>query len=284
MLIVGNGHVITRDAKNQYVPDGAVAMDGMKICRVGQTAEIRRAFPDADFIDAKGGVIMPAFINTHEHIYSAMARGLNINGYAPKGFLDILDGLWWNIDRHLTNDLTYLSAMETYVECIKNGVTTVFDHHASFGEIKDSLFAIGQAAQELGVRSCLCYEVSDRDGQDKARQAVLENEAWIRHAQADTTDMLAGMMGMHAQFTISDETMALAAEHKPDGVGYHIHVAEGIEDLQDCLKKHGKRIIDRLYDWNILGPKTLLGHCIHVNPHEMDLIKETDTMVKTAPF
>lgn len=88
---------------------------------------------------------------------------------------------------------------------------------------------------------------------------------------------------MHAQFTISDETMALAAEHKPDGVGYHIHVAEGIEDLQDCLKKHGKRIIDRLYDWNILGPKTLLGHCIHVNPHEMDLIKETDTMVVHNP-
>ena len=283
MLIVGNGHVVTRDAKNQYFPDGAVAIDGTTICRVGQTAEIRRAYPDAAFIDAKGGVIMPAFINVHEHIYSAMARGMNIDGYAPNGFLDILDCLWWNIDRHLTNDLTYLSAMETYVECIKNGVTTVFDHHASFGEIKDSLFAIGQAAQELGVRSCLCYEVSDRDGQDKACQAVLENEAWIRHAQADTTDMIAGMMGMHAQFTISDKTMALAAEHKPDGVGYHIHVAEGIEDLQDCLKKHGKRIIDRLYDWNILGPKTLLGHCIHVNPHEMDLIKATDTMVVHNP-
>ncbi len=283
MLIVGNGHVVTRDAKNQYFPDGAVAIDGTTICRVGQTAEIRRAYPDAAFIDAKGGVIMPAFINVHEHIYSAMARGMNIDGYAPKGFLDILDGLWWNIDRHLTNDLTYLSAMETYVECIKNGVTTVFDHHASFGEIKDSLFAIGQAAQELGVRSCLCYEVSDRDGQEKARQAVLENEAWIRHAQADTTDMLAGMMGMHAQFTISDETMALAAEHKPDGVGYHIHVAEGIEDLQDCLKKHGKRIIDRLYDWNILGPKTLLGHCIHVNSAEIEIIKSTDTMVVNNP-
>ena len=166
------------NAKNQYFPDGAVAIDGTIICRVGQTAEIRRAYPDAAFIDAKSGVIMPAFINVHEHIYSAMARGMNIDGYAPKGFLDILDGLWWNIDRHLTNDLTYLSAMETYVECIKNGVTTVFDHHASFGEIKDSLFAIGQAAQELGVRSCLCYEVSDRDGQDKPA-AVLENEAWI---------------------------------------------------------------------------------------------------------
>lgn len=233
MIIVGNGHVVTRDTHNPYVPDGAVAIDGTKICGVGRTEDLRKHFPEASFIDAKDGVILPAFINTHEHIYSAMARGLQIEGYAPQGFLDILDGLWWNIDRHLTNDLTYLSAMATYVECIKNGVTTIFDHHASFGEIKDSLFAIGQAAQEMGVRSCLCYEVSDRDGLDKARQAVLENEAWIRHTQQDTTDMLAGMMGMHAQFTLSDETLALAAEHKPDEVGYHIHVAEGIEDLHD---------------------------------------------------
>ena len=85
---------------------------------------------------------MPAFINTHEHIYSAMARGLSINGYNPHGFLEILDGLWWTIDRNLDNELTYLSAMTTYIDCIKNGVTTIFDHHASFGEIEGSLFAI----------------------------------------------------------------------------------------------------------------------------------------------
>ena len=84
---------------------------------------------------------------------------------------------------------------------------------------------------------------------------------------------------MHAQFTISDATMELAAANKPDEVGYHIHVAEGIEDLHDCLKKYGKRIVDRLMDFNILGEKTLLGHCIYINPHEMDLIKDTNTMV-----
>ena len=116
MIIVGNGHVVTRDSRNPYVPDGAVAIDGTKICGIGRTADLRKRFPEASFIDAKDGVIMPAFINTHEHIYSAMARGLHIEGYAPKGFLDILDGLWWNMDRHLTNDLTYLSAMATYVE------------------------------------------------------------------------------------------------------------------------------------------------------------------------
>ena len=283
MLIIGNGRLVTRDASQPFFENGAVAVEGTEIKRAGTLEEIKKEFPDAEFVDAKGGLIMPAFINTHEHIYSAMARGLSIKGYDPKGFLDILDGQWWTIDRHLTNEQTRQSARVTYMDCIKNGVTTVFDHHASFGQIRDSLFAIEDAAKEFGVRTCLCYEISDRDGKEKAKESVLENEAWINHALKDETDMIAGMMGMHAQFTISDETMALAAEHKPEGVGYHIHVAEGIEDLHDCLKKYGKRIVDRLYDWNILGSKTLLGHCIYVNKHEMQLIKDTDTMVVHNP-
>ena len=197
--------------------------------------------------------------------------------------IGLMDGQWWTIDRHLTLEQTKYSAIDTMISCIRNGVTTIFDHHASFGHIKDSLFTIADAAKELGVRSCLCYEVSDRDGMDKAREAVMENAEFIRYALKDDSDMLAGMMGMHAQFTISDETMELAAANKPDEVGYHIHVAEGIEDLHDCLKKYGKRIVDRLMDWNILGEKTLLGHCIYINSHEMDLVKDTNTMVVHNP-
>ena len=276
MLIIGNGRLVTRDAGQPFFENGAVAIDGTTIKKVGTLEEIKKEFPEAEFVDAKGGVIMPAFINTHEHIYSAMARGLSIKGYDPHGFLDILDGLWWTIDRHLTNEQTRQSARVTFIDSIKNGVTTVFDHHASFGQIKDSLFAIEDAAKEFGVRACLCYEVSDRDGMDKSREAVLENARWIKHALADDTDMFAGMMGMHAQFTISDKTFEMCRENMQEGVGAHIHVAEGIEDLHDCLHKYGKRIVDRLYDCNILGSKTLLGHCIYVNPHEMELIKATD--------
>ena len=283
MLVLGNGRVITRDAPRPFIEDGAVAIEGTKIFRVGRTQDIRQAFPGAEYIDAKGGLIMPAFINVHEHIYSSFARGLSIKGYEPKGFLDILDGMWWTIDRNLTLHDIYLSAMATYVECIKNGVTTVFDHHASFGSIGGSLFEIERAAKEAGVRSCMCYEVSDRDGTDKARASVMENAEFIRHALKDESGMIAGMMGMHAQFTISDKTFALAAENKPEEVGYHIHVAEGIEDLHHCLKHYGKRIVDRLMDQGILGEKTLLGHCIYINPHEMDLLKETDTMVVHNP-
>ncbi|HAX52408.1 putative aminohydrolase SsnA [Muricomes intestini] len=283
MLILGNGRVITRDVKNPYLENGAVAIDGATIKKVGSLDDVRAAYPRAEFMDVKGKLIMPAFINTHEHIYSAFARGLSIKGYSPDGFLEILDGQWWTIDRNLTLEDTYLSAMATYIDCIKNGVTTIFDHHASFGAIRDSLFHIEKAAKETGVRSCLCYEVSDRDGKEKAKDSVIENAEFIKHALKDNTGMIAGMMGMHAQFTISDETMELAAANKPDGVGYHIHVAEGIEDLHHCLKHYGKRIVDRLYDWDILGEKTLLGHCIYVNKHEMDLIKDTNTMVVHNP-
>ncbi len=283
MLVIGNGKLFTRNDEMPFVENGAVAIEGTKIAAVGETEAIKKQYGDAEFIDAKGGVIMPAFINTHEHIYSAMARGLNIKGYNPKGFLDILDGQWWTIDRHLTLEQTKYSAVETLISCIRNGVTTVFDHHASFGQIGGSLFTIADVAKELGVRACLCYEISDRDGMDKARESVMENAEFIRYALKDDTDMIAGMMGMHAQFTISDATMELAAANKPDEVGYHIHVAEGIEDLHDCLKKYGKRIVDRLMDFNILGEKTLLGHCIYINPHEMDLIKDTNTMVVHNP-
>lgn len=282
-MIIGNGRLITRNPENPYLADGAVVLDGSTILKVGKTIDLKSEFPDAEFIDAKGGVIMPAFINTHEHIYSAMARGLSIRGYNPNGFLEILDGMWWNIDRHLTVEQVRQSARATYIESIKNGVTTVFDHHASYGDITGSLFAIEDAAQEMGVRSCLCYEVSDRDGKEKTQQAIAENASFIKHALKDNSDMIAGMMGLHASFTLSDETLLKCAAEKPQEVGYHIHIAEGIEDLHYNLKHYGKRIVDRLMDLNILGPKTIAAHCIYVNNHEMDLLKETDTMVVHNP-
>ena len=236
MLILGNGRVVTRNPECPYMEEGAVAIDGKVICKVGPTEELKKAYPDAEFIDAKGGVIMPAFINTHEHIYSSFARGLSINGYNPTGLLSILDGMWWTLDRNLTLNDTYLSAMATYIDSIKNGVTTVFDHHASFGAIKGSLFEIERAAKETGVRSCLCYEVSDRDGKDKAKESVMENAEFIRHALKDDSGMIAGMMGMHAQFTISDETME------------YVGILAKLE-LSDAEKEAAKKDMESMLDY-----------------------------------
>lgn len=283
MLLIGNGRLLTRDGENPWIENGAVVTEASLIKEVGTTEDLKARYPQAEYIDARGGVIMPGLINTHNHIYSAMARGLSVKGYNPKGFLDVLDGMWWTLDRKLSLEQTRQSAVATYIDCIKSGVTTIFDHHASYGGIEGSLFAIAEEAKRLGIRSCLCYEVSDRDGVDKMKASVKENADFIKAVQKDDSDMLKAMMGMHAAFTLSDETMALCRENTPEGVGYHIHVAEGIDDLHYSLKHYGKRIINRLMDLGILGPQTITAHCIYINGQEMDLLKETDTMVVHNP-
>ena len=220
-----------------------------------QQAILSSGTPGAEFIDARGGLILPGLINTHNHIYSAFARGLTINGYHPHDFNDILEGMWWKIDRLLTKENDRLSAYAVYLDCIKNGVTTVFDHHASYFDIPGSLDEIADAAKELGVRTNLCYEVSDRDGEAKMTEAVLENARMIERADADKSDMLKGMMGLHAAFTLSNDTLALCKRNTPATTGFHIHVAEGPGDQIDSLKKYGKRIVERLFENGILGEK-----------------------------
>jgi putative selenium metabolism protein SsnA len=281
-LLLGNGKVVTRDPEQPYLTEGCLYIEEGLIQEVGATASLRSKYPQAQWFDAKGKVIMPGLINVHHHIYSAFARGLSIDGYAPKTFNDILEGMWWKIDRLLTLEDCRYSAYATYLNCIRNGVTTVFDHHASYGAIEGSLSAISGVAKELGVRTCLCFEVSDRDGKAKAEEAIRENAEFIRACTWDDSDMLYGMMGLHAAFTLSDETLKLCARYR-GGAGFHIHVAEAISDVQDSLSKYGKRVVNRLYDLDLLGPKTLAVHCVHINREEMRLLKETDTMVAHNP-
>ena len=283
MYLIANGKLITRDSALPYLENGGVAVEGTKILEVGETAALKAKYPQAEFIDAKGMVIMPAFINAHSHIYSGLARGLSIKGHNPTNFFEVLDGMWWNIDRHLTLEDTRRSAYTTYIDSIKTGCTTVFDHHASYCEIEGSLFAIEEVAKELGVRTCLCYEVSDRDGEAKCDAAIQENADFIAHCEKEQDPMVKAMFGGHALFTISDRTFEKMVKANDGRTGFHIHVAEGMNDVYDSLQKYGTRSVNRLLNQGILGPKTLLGHCIHVNPAEMDIIKETGTMVVNNP-
>ena len=283
MLLIGNGRLITRSQTNPYLEDGAVVLDGEAVRETGTLTALRAKYPQARFVDARGGVIMPGLINVHTHIYSGLARGLAIDGFHPTNFFEVLDGQWWYIDRHLTLQGTKASADALYLDCIKQGVTTIFDHHASFAEIPGSLFQIADSAKEFGIRSCLCYEVSDRDGQEKADQAVQENKDWLDHCEKNPSEMLASMFGGHALFTISDKTFEKMAAANNGRTGYHIHVSEGMNDVYDSLQNYGRRPVQRLQDHGILGPKTILGHCIHVNTAEMDIIQATGTMCVNNP-
>ena len=283
MYILANGRLITRDPALGYLRDGGVVIQGRTILDRGTTAELRAKYPAAEFLDARGGVIMPAFINAHTHIYSALARGLSIKGYNATNFYEVLDGQWWAIDRKLSLEGTRASADALMIDCIKQGVTTIFDHHASFGEIPGSLHSIAESAKRFGLRACLCYEVSDRDGEEKALQAVQENADFISTCQREQDPMLAAMFGGHALFTLSDKTFERMVAANNGRTGYHIHVSEGMNDVYDSLQHYGRRPVQRLHDHGILGPKTILGHCIHVNFAEIELIRNTETMVVNNP-
>ncbi|WP_315110928.1 putative aminohydrolase SsnA [Clostridium intestinale] len=283
-MIIGNGRVITRDEKKPYIENGAVVIRDNTIIAVGEYSLLKEKYKEEEFIDAKGKVIMPGLINTHMHIYSTFARGMAGKGPAPKNFTDILENLWWRLDKGLTLEDTKYSAYTTYLDCIKNGVTTVFDHHASPYSVEGSLFTIGDAAKELGVRTCLCYETSDRDGEEILKAGIKENIHFIKTYNNVNEDMLKGMFGMHASFTLSDKSLYMCREAMEGlDAGYHIHTSEGIDDLYDSLRNHGKRVVERLMDFDILSDKTIAVHCVHVNSREMEILKQTNTNVVHNP-
>lgn len=285
MMIIGNGVLITQRDDQPLIENGAVVIEGELILDYGTTADMKTKYANAEFMDAEGRLIMPGLINAHTHIYSSMARGMSIpNAPVNKNFLDILENLWWRLDKAINMEDVKYSAYDTYLDSIKCGVTTVFDHHASMNAVEGSLFTIADVAKEIGVRTSLCYEVTDRDGEAVSKATVRENGEFIRYAQKQNSDMLKGMLGIHASFTVSDQTLEACVKEMGDSnAGYHVHVAEGIADVYECQKDYGKRVVQRLYDFDILGDKTIAVHCIHINPAEMDLLKDTNTAVVHNP-
>lgn len=284
MLLIGNGTVLTLGQSNRIIPQGGVLIQDSKIREVGLTNDLQSRYPEAQFIDAQGKLIMPGMINTHMHLYSTFARGMDSKSKPPRNFRDILEGLWWKLDKLLSLQDVYYSALPSLIECIKTGTTTIIDHHASPRAVRGSLSTLAKAAQEMGVRAAYCYEVSDRDGQKTAEEGLEENVDFIAACQAQRQGMAAGLFGLHASLTLSDQTLAACSKAaKRLGAGFHVHVAEGIEDLEDCQANYGMRVVERLDKFGILGPKTLAAHCVHINDHEIELLRASQTQVVHNP-
>ena len=282
-MLVGNGRVITRDERLPLIENGCVAIKDGLIAAVG-TAALRQCHPEAQFVEARGRLIMPGLVNTHMHLDSTCARGMALKETAPGNFQEILERLWWRLDKVLTLEDVYLSALVAMIDCIRNGVTTIFDHHSSPGAVAGSLFRIADAARLTGLRSCLCYEVSDRDGAEVRDRSIEENETFLGSCRQSPCDELRGLFGLHASFTLSDETIARCTGLATDlDAGFHVHVAEAESDVAECLRVHGKRVVERFHDSGVLGLRTIAAHCVHVSDGEIDLLQESGTSVIYNP-
>ena len=285
MLII-NGKLITWGKENRILSDdwGLLVRDGI-IEKIAPQSELIEAYPDEEQLDADGQYIMPGNICAHTHFYGAFSRGLGIPGDAPRTFTEILDKLWWNLDKALDQDGIRYSALVFLVDAIRHGTTTLIDHHASPNAIENSLDIIADAVNQSGIRASLCYEVTDRDGPEKAEVGIQENLRFIRRIKksAPSDRNLRAHFGLHASLTLSDETLEKVAELCPAGIGFHIHAAEGQADQEDSLKKSGKRVIHRLDQFGILRPNTILAHGVHLDDSEIALLAERGSWLTHQP-
>lgn len=284
-MLITNATLITWEEPNRVLPGYAIYIENGKIIALGNSSDLEAQYPQAQRLDAKDQYVMPGNICAHTHFYGAFSRGMAIPGSAPKDFPEILQKLWWPLDKSLTEEDVRASAEVMLVEAIKHGTTTLIDHHASPNAIDGSLDVIAEAVDRSGMRAVLCYEVTDRDGEVKTQAGIRENLRFIERIKKDTVaaGRLGATFGLHASLTLSDATLEACRQVAPDGVGFHIHVAEHECDQYDSLAKTGARVVDRLQRFDMLGPHSIVVHAVHVDAREINLLAESGTWVTHQP-
>ena len=225
-------------------------------------------------LDCRGKLVTKSFGCGHHHIYSTLARGMPAPAKSPQNFIEILKYVWWHLDKNLDLEMIKASALASALYCAKNGVTFVIDHHASPFAVSGSLSTIKEAFESVGVSHLLCYEISDRDGEISRDEGFIETDEYLSQGEQ-------GLVGLHASFTVSNNTLNQAVElARKHNSGIHIHVAEDQADQDDCYKTHKLRVIKRLADAGVLAmPKTILGHCVHLDPSEKKLLNDSKAWV-----
>ena len=258
--------------------DPVAVEDADVLIRHGRVAEVGASLAGPErSIDCSGCVVIPGNVCAHTHVYSALARGMPFELEPPTNFLEILQRVWWRLDRALDEDTVRASALVGGMEALLAGTTTLVDHHASPNAIEGSLDVVADAFGSLGLRSVLSYEVTDRDGPERATAGVEENRRFLA---ANRRALARGMVGAHASFTLEPETLAACIEvARGAEVGIHIHVAEDAVDERDCEARFGERVAQRLLLEGALDRRSLLAHGVHLDEREAGVVHDAGATV-----
>lgn len=247
--------------------------------RISATAPV-----NAEVVDARGCLVLPGLVLGHTHLYSALACGMPAPPEAPRDFPDLLRLVWWRLDRALDLELCEVSAAVGAWLAVRCGVTTLIDHHASPAAVTDSLDAVARGCESAGLRAILCYEVTDRHGPEGAAEGLGETDRFLGELAARPRPLLRGLVGGHAPFTLSEDTLQAAGRLcEKHGVGFHVHVSEDPTDDLHARRDHGRSPIARLDDHGLLRPDSLLGHGVHLTPWERARVAERGCFVAHNP-
>ena len=274
-LVIGNG--VVTDGIDLFIEQGAVLINGGIIKQIGPTREVKS--DEATFVDVGGRLILPGLLNAHHHLYSSFAPGISPLGDTDS-FVQILDNLWWSLDLALDEEAIYYSALLGVINSVKQGVTMIFDHHASMGHVKGCLKLIANAFHLAGIKGLLCFETSDRMGRAQVHAHIEEN---LDFAAASAGSDVRGIFGLHANLTLSDETLKQISEVKPSSLPVHVHCGEDLADLEYCRERGYQGPVDRLQRFGLLTADSILAHAIHLSGRDYQILDELRPLIVSNP-
>lgn len=213
------------------------------------------------------------FVNAHTHIYSGLAPfGMPEPERPPENFLQILERVWWRLDRALDERSLRAAARWYVAEALTLGTVALVDHHESPNCIEGSLDVLADVCQELGMPALLCYGATERNGgREEARRGLAECRRFI---ETNTRPMIRGVVGLHASFTVSDETVREAGALCRDlGTVLHVHLAEDRADVANAGRRGWVGPLERLIRLGALTPRSILAHGVHLSPGQ---VRETE--------
>jgi putative selenium metabolism protein SsnA len=268
--IIENAVIVAEPLNGDFKTGDSVAIVGEKIAAVGPADEIRTAYADADVLDAGGCVLLPGLVDAHTHLYGALIGAKPPVSLPPQNFPEVLDRVWWQWDKALTETDIEISAQIGCASSLRCGITTIFDHHASPSTAPGSLSVLAETIEDCGLRACLAYEVSDRDGKTAFEEGVAENTRFIAEVIKRQDSLFRGLFGLHAVFSLSDQSLRRCGEELIDtGVGCHMHMAEHITEVQKFARTHSQPIPEYLRDIGLLRPNSVLAHTVHISEDDI---------------
>jgi len=279
--LIKNGLVVTADERGTIFEKGYIRVSNGKIAEIGSGDP--RGSADS-IVDASGCVVIPGLITAHTHLYGILLRGASLNIEPPTDFVQVLQRVWWPVDEALTVEDAYASALSASADMLRNGSTLYADTYSGPNSIEGSLEAIAKGTREIGMRGIVAFEMTERNNPEEAQRGLREGTNFVNSVKNDD-DLISGMMSLHASFTVGDEIVSNAVEEaKKLDIPITVHTSEGLVDLYHNLETSGERTVERLNRLGVLGKKTVLAHCVHVNGHEMDLIAQSGSSVAHNPM
>ena len=276
-FLLRNANIISIDSPKIEATDIRILDGSIAECRKGLQPK-----KGEELIDLSGKFIIPGFVNSHTHLYSALSRGMPSPNIAPRNFIEILQKVWWKLDEALDEESIYYSAFVGAIEAVKFGTTTLIDHHASPNHIRGSLDLIKDGMLKVGLRGVLCYETTDRGGMKKRDLGLEENERFV--TENANNPQFRGTIGGHASFTLSNDSLRKLGElASMYDCGVHIHVAEDKADVLDAGENYNTDIIQRLEDLGALRKKSIFVHGVYLNQKQFARIEKAGAWMVHNP-